>query len=122
MWVQMLEGISGGRPGGGAWPPRGYLLEVEDWEGDDLIRKQLATPASGPEPVAAPAPSAETPAIAEESEKPATPVVSDPDVPEPSPADMKAVWVAYAVSQGANQAEAESLTKTQLQSAYGGRL
>ena len=38
----------------------------------------------------------------------------------PSESDLKAVWVDHAVSQGADQAEAESMTKAQLVEQFGG--
>ncbi len=139
MWVQMLEYISGGRPGGGPWPPRGELLEVDDWEGTSLIRGQLARRAAPPvtevvqSPVVAPyqmqtpvstaevmqMPRSEPAVTAAGPDNPAS--ASAPEAP-PRPGDPKAAWVAYAVSQGVNPSEAGELTKVQLQSAYGGRL
>jgi hypothetical protein len=120
MWVQMMESISGGRPGGGAWPPRGYLLECEDWEGNELVAKQLAVqhPAP-PAPAQMEAIEETAPSVAEVVAAPQPP---DDDSPVPTPSDPKSVWVAYAVSQGASEAEAENLTKVQLQAAFGGRL
>lgn len=44
MKVKMLVGISGGRGDGTAWPPRGGEIEVDDGEGADLCRAQLAVP------------------------------------------------------------------------------
>jgi hypothetical protein len=126
-WVVMNKYISGGRHDGREWPPEGAPFEVEDWEGEDLVYHghayRVASPvqAPPPPPPPAPAPEQEAPAVVEETSPPEPEEPAD-DAPAPAPADPKAAWVAYAVSQGASQAEAESLTKNQLQSAYGGRL
>lgn len=54
--------------------------------------------------------------------KPVPPApVADEDV-MPAPNAPKQDWVAHAVSKGASPGEAASLTKNQLQAAYGGRL
>lgn len=120
MWVRMIEGISGGRHDGTPWPPKGGLLQVPDWEGEQLVRGQLAMPAAPPPPPK------QLAAIEETAPSVAEVVVTAPptadDLAAPSPSDPKSDWVAYAVSQGASEAEAENLTKTQLQSAFGGRL
>lgn len=87
---------------------------------------------TAPAPVSLPSETAAGPA----DEPPAEPelpaektlVTPEPDVPDevaadpPKPADPKADWVAYAVSQGADPAAAEALTKIDLMSKYGGRL
>lgn len=121
MWVRMIEGISGGRSDGSAWPRRGGLLEVDEVEGRDLIRGQLARPAEPPPPPPQLAAIEESaPSVAEAVVT--APASADEDAPVPGPSDPKSAWVAYAVSQGANEGEAENLTKAQLQSAFGGRL
>jgi len=147
MWVQMLEGISGGRPGGDAWPPKYAVFEVDDDEGIALVRGQLARQVAAPDwarpapPPSAPpaAQSWETPvSVTEVTQTPAAvkaaeaappvphheppPPAPSPEVPRPAPADPKSAWVAYAVSQGTSLDEAGALTKAQLQSAFGGRL
>jgi hypothetical protein len=119
MIVQMLVHISGGRYDGQQWPMPGVSFEVPDEEGEALVRDRNALfvansksaeksePEPEPEPEEEPAPKSSD---------------SEEEVLEPAPSDTKGEWVAYAVSRGANQSEAESLTKAQLQSAYGGRL
>jgi hypothetical protein len=124
MWVRMIEGISGGRSDGRLWPLKGGLIEVPDGEGADLVRSVLAFPA--PPPAVDPDPAVveeDEPAVAGEAEVPEPPEApAADDDPAPSPADPKSDWVAYAISHGASQQEAENLTKAQLQSAFGGRL
>lgn len=121
MWVRMIEGISGGRHDGSQWPRKGGLLEVEDWEGRDLIKGQLALPAAPPPPPPQLAVIEDTaPSVAEVVVT--APASADDEAPAPTPSDPKSAWVEYAVSKGANQGEAENLTKAQLQSAFGGRL
>lgn len=127
MWVQMLESISGGRSDGRPWPIAGHLIEVSAREGEQLIRSRLAlrhppppdAPPEPPPPPPPPVPEAAKPP--ESSQAPPLPV-PDEEVPVPAPSDPKADWVAYAVSQGAAEADAVALTKNQLQQAYGGRL
>lgn len=145
MWVQMLEFISGGRPDGTSWPSVGATFEVEDWEGQSLIRGQLArrvvNPNPSPPPAAHVAPASDKPEAAEVPEPEVVPAQPEPataaaeaspvetlvaqtasENPPPAPADPKAAWVAYAVSRGTSPEEAAGLTKAQLQSAFGGRL
>lgn len=45
---------------------------------------------------------------------------ADPSDGPPAKVAAKAEWVAFAVSQGANEAEAEALTKQELVELYGG--
>jgi hypothetical protein len=153
MWVEMLEYISGGRADGTLWPPLFGKLEVDDLEGERLIRGALARrTAAPPRPVPVPPPPLPVPEWAKPAAEfragsgsgpdqpvppapaPAVPhhqAPAGPDQPAP-PGDAaggppqqiapKAAWVEYAVSQGANPAEAAELTKAQLQASYGGRL
>jgi hypothetical protein len=136
MIVHMLVAMNGGRYDGQTWPPMRTDFEVPDEEGEALVRDGVAVKVadsagpslpplpkamvSEPSPTSA-GPATERPPVELPPEAPPLPPPAD-DVPVPVPADPKSVWVAYAVSQGASQAEAESLTKNQLQSAYGGRL
>lgn len=118
MWIAMLEGMSGHRAGGDLWPARGVPLQVDDWEGEHLVRAQLAVRIEPPEGTVSPT----LPSVVDLPPKSAPLPAPDEDAPVPGPSDTKGAWAAYAVSQGASQQEAESLTKSQLQSAYGGRL
>jgi hypothetical protein len=137
MIIHMLVSMNGGRYDGQTWPPMRTDFEVPDSEGEALVRDGVAVkvadsagPSLPPLPqarVSQPSPTSAGPAS--EAQPPASlPPESPPlppppdDVPQPLPSDQKSSWVAYAVSQGASQQEAESLTKSQLQSAYGGRL
>lgn len=45
---------------------------------------------------------------------------SEPAVSRPNPTALKAGWVDWAVSQGADRAEAQAMTKEQLKQVYGG--
>ena len=124
MWVQMMENISGGRPSGEAWPPKGYLLEVEDWEGQHLIRSGLAVRHAAPPGAVSQVPAKVSPPP--QPEKPAPDVKpkqpAAEDVPVPGPNATTQAWREYALTQGATQPEVAGLTKQQLQQAYGGRL
>lgn len=119
MWVQMLLTISGGRHDGTQWPPRGWIFEIGDAEGRDLVAGGMAVqvaPPAPPKPVAKPEPAPEPVA------KPADDRPVADEMPQPSPTDPKAAWVEYAVSRGAARSEAQAQTQKQLQLAYGGRL
>lgn len=138
MIIQMVWQMSGGRYDDRVWPSTGMDFEVPDEEGAGLIRAGAAVqvpyaPAleSAPSPVPEPAlvtaaawqPTLEpepAPAPAPVSAPTAMTVLDQAYVPVTG--DPKAAWVEYAVSRGAAQAEAEGMTKAQLQAAYGGRL
>jgi hypothetical protein len=140
MIIQMILQMSGGRYDDRSWPPPWTDFEVPDEEGRGLIDSGVAAwvadravpvkPApvtkSATETVALTAKAAgsatETTALAAQPAEPATAVKPVTHVNVPVPADPKAAWVEYAVSRGAAQAEAEAMTKSQLQIAYGGRL
>lgn len=146
MIIQMLIGYSGGRYDDRPWPSLGTDFEVPDWEGEGLIRVGHArfVRASDP-PAAPPAPPPPAPPVL----SPAGPVVSEPaataagpvtpepapepapgpepepepeELPAPGPADPKAAWIEYAISQGAKRDTAAAMTKADLMSRYGGRL
>jgi len=142
MWVAMVISISGGRADGRPWPNAGYLLELPDAEGEDLIRGRMAVQVPVPQPVQAPVsapPPAAPPVQAPVSAPPQTaagPVPAEPgtasaaepaaaagqEMEQPKPADPKQAWVDYAVSQGADLSAVADVTKQQLMQAYGGRL
>jgi hypothetical protein len=133
MWVQMLITISGGRADGTNWPDRYGVLEVPDHEGRDLIRARHAIPADPPAVTAGPGTArvtaAAAPVIPEQAAavpegipEPAAAVPVPAETPAPGPADLKAAWVDYAVSQGTDRGQAEAMTKADLMSRYGGRL
>lgn len=125
MWVKMLLYISGGRPSGQNWPQAGVPFEVEDWEGQSLLHQGVAVRCEAPAPP--PEPEPEKPGEpSDELDSAGYPAADADEVTgetgPPASGEPKSAWVAYAVSQGVPQSEAESLTKLQLQSAYGGRL
>lgn len=135
MIIQMLFQISGGRYDDRPWPGPGIPFEVPDWEGNGLVKDGAAVFVSGtvaraPVKKAAEPESKSLPdATGSDSGSGTTEGGSEPElVPavaeltQPASADPKATWVAYAVSRGASQAEADNLTKSQLQATYGGRL
>ena len=129
MRVRMAIGISGGRADDRPWPAVGHEIDVPDHEGEDLIRARHAVYVGPSEPEAfTPA----EPVFSQPSETGAGPVEEPasqsgpPDaveaVPEPKPSDPKQAWVDYAMGQGATEDEANSMTKADLMSRYGGRL
>jgi hypothetical protein len=135
MIIQMLFQISGGRYDGKPWPGPGIPFEVPDWEGEGLVKDKAAMLIAesarkpAPKPVVTELPRQTAPAPPAPSAPASEPVVPEPEpVPavaelsQPASADPKATWVAYAVSRGASQVEADNLTKSQLQATYGGRL
>lgn len=119
MKVRMKVGISGGRADGTEWPPAGETLEVGAREGAELCAAHLAEPVAEVEKPAEtrPAPEAEKRAAAG-PEDTGTPS-STPAPPPPAVNAPKADWVAHAVACGANEAEAQSLSKPQLIERYG---
>lgn len=70
------------------------------------------------EPEAAPEAEETAPVDDVAGEEPA----ADEEVKKPAPYASKADWVNYAVAQGHDSDDASSLTKSELQSRYGGRL
>ncbi|MCX5362881.1 hypothetical protein OG864_29725 [Streptomyces sp. NBC_00124] len=56
----------------------------------------------------------------DDEESPHTTETEDGPATAPARSASKAEWIAYAVSQGADQADAEQLTKEQLTEQYGG--
>lgn len=129
MWIAMFYAMSGTRPDGSRWPAAETPFEVEDWEGDHLIRGQMAyrvtplAPEKKPAKAAAAAQAAPAPAkaVAAEPVKTAEPAPEEPSG-APSPSAARQVWVDYALSQGAQLADVSTMTKADLQSKYGGRL
>ena len=149
--VQMLVHITGGRADGGVWPQPGHdkPLKVSKAEAEDLYLAQLARPWPGgdeDEQTAEAAAIAQTEALIEASGPPAEqwppaepgrmgtrseaePVTDEPieeadepaEAEAPRPAAAKADWVEWAVSQGADEEEANAYTKQQLMERYGGR-
>lgn len=142
MIIQMVYQMSGGRYDDRQWAPPGVDFEVPDEEGDGLVRAAAAIFVRASAPAPSPPASATPAPVSEPSATAAGPVAGEgaygipqslaatgpeagpvpEEAPEPKPADPKAVWVDYAVSQGAGRSDAESLTKAQLMQAYGGRL
>jgi len=128
--IQMTVQMSGGRYDDRQWPVPWHDFEVPDEEGRGLISCGAAMEVVGatqPEKQEAPAPEPAWQPLPSSSNDPVPvppPLTLEPEEnpPVPSNADPKAAWVEYAVSRGATPEEAESLTKSQLQAAYGGRL
>jgi hypothetical protein len=77
-----------------------------------------------PEPVIVPEPEPEPVIVPEPEPEPSRSVSDVPPEPAeaPAPSDPKQDWIDYAVSQGADAAEAARQTKADLMSRYGGRL
>lgn len=134
----MVMHMSGTRANGDRYPPGWTPFQVEDWEGQHLIRggmaREVATPdwavpvppAPEPEP-APPAPRSEpssTAAGPADPEPELAPVVelAPPAAPPPAPSDPKQAWVDYAVTQGMDADAASRMTKADLQSRFGPRL
>lgn len=131
MIIQMVYQMSGGRYDDRQWPAPWHDFEVPDDEGRGLIRCGAAMEVVGavkhaepvaPEPAWQGLPSSSNDPIPVPAPEP--PLVLDPEENPPVPmnADPKAAWIEYAVSRGAPQAEAENMTKSQLQAQWGGRL
>jgi len=108
MKIRMLEHRSGPRYDGRTWPPVGEDFDVPDDEGAGLCAQGSAVPV-GRLDVDVELRAAESPAEA----------LGDAGVPRPAVNAPKAAWVAYAVGQGAAEAEALGLTKADLVSRYG---
>ena len=138
MRIRMVIGISGGRHDGRPWPPPGHEIDVQDHEGQDLIRAHHAVyvgpsePPPVPPPVeriisepsstgAGPAPEV-TNVVVHPSGPPDAETPQAEELPVPRPSDPKQSWVDYAISQGATEDQAASMTKNDLMSRYGGRL
>lgn len=127
MIIAMVTHMSGGRYDDRQWPGPGVPFEVPDWEGEGLVYwKHAVKLADSPAPEPPPAP--EVPAAVEawEEEHDRLESVADgtvePQAEPPRPADPKQAWIDYAVSQGADEGEAASMTKIDLMSRYGGRI
>ncbi|MFJ5143305.1 hypothetical protein [Streptomyces sp. NPDC088707] len=87
------------------------------------LEQLAADPASGWRAVAdePPAPvEPDPPVVPIEPVVPVAPVEPEPLVERPAKGAAKAEWVAFAVLQGAEQAEAEAVTKDDLIKVYGG--
>lgn len=112
MRVAMKQYISGGRGDGRDWPPAGVPFDVGDDEGIELCRNGLAIPL----------PSDPGPPVETRDEDPGAPAdpgpAAGPEPELPDPKAPKADWVAYAVSRGAEEAEASLLTKADLIDRY----
>ena len=89
--------------------------DVPQAEIEHLLSVGLIAKVGGPAPAAKSAPMVE-PAVVQET--PDVPAASGP-VEKPAQGDKKDVWVAYAVSQGADPDEAEKSSKADLIDAYG---
>lgn len=139
MIIAMITHMSGGRYDDRPWAPPGVPFEVPDEEGEGLIRwhhavwiADSAAPVIAPAvpvPVSLPAETAAGPVPAEAAGVPGDGsslfeqmggTITGPEPPKP--ADSKAAWIAYAVSQGAQEDDAAAMTKIDLMSRYGGRL
>ena len=133
--VQMIVTMSGSRPDGRPWPAAGYLLDVEDWEAEHLVRGAMAVPhhePPPPEPEPEPwVPMASTPAPDQfqmvPPDVPGPEVVMEPEQTPlserraPKPVHPKADWVAWAVKSGAAEEDVRELTKAELMERYGER-
>jgi len=118
----------GTRANGDRYPPGWTPFQVEDWEGEHLIRGGMAMEVeppyvAPPPPLASPAQIAVLPEEDEEA-APDGPVENFAPLPPapPAPADPKQSWVDYAVSQGMDPDTAAKMTKADLQSRFGPRL
>lgn len=110
MKIRMVQERTGPRHDGRPWPPVGGEIDVDGEEGAAVCAAGWAVP------VAEPQKAVETPEqpLEAQTETRASsggaPAVNAP----------KSDWVAYAVSIGVGQDEAEALTKQQLVGRYGG--
>lgn len=132
MIVRMTTQMSGGRYDDRSWPTPWVNFEVPDEEGRGLVAAGVALEVVLPPEAKAPLrsltvtpesaqASATASALPPPSPPPPAPPVTE-EVPQPRPADPKDAWVEYAVSRGVSKAEAEAMTKAQLQAAYGSRM
>lgn len=137
MIIAMTLSMSGGRYDDRQWPGPGVPFEVPDWEGEGLVRDHNAVkiadsarPARGhaavPAPVPLPAETAAGPVTPEPppgpGPEPVPPPEPEPEPEPPSQSDPKQAWIAWAVSQGEDEAAAAGMTKADLMSKHGGRL
>jgi hypothetical protein len=129
MWIQTVMHMSGTRANGEKYPPGWTPFEVEDWEGEHLVRGGMAMEVGPPpkpprKPVALPAPEPVREASPAAGALPPAGDDGPPagQQPPPAPADPKQAWVDYAISQGMSPDMAAKMTKTDLQSRYGPRM
>lgn len=128
----MYAKISGGRGDGTDWPDPGVPFDVDAEEGRQLCAAHLAYPVA--EQPAAEMPDVQTATGVETRydsggfPPPGTSVarnetgVPEPvrsTVPKPIVNSPKAAWVEYAVTLGADRAEADAMKKTDLIARYG---
>lgn len=104
MLIAMHVKVSGGRGDGTDWPDAGLPFEVDDEEGQQLVRAGLAYPVARPVVPPPQAPAGEG--------KPGTGPAEPPSSRAP-----KAAWVEHAVAQGMDRAEAEAMAKGDLMAA-----
>ena len=113
----MTATISGYRADGNRWPVAGDPLVTDEDEALHLIRGDMARPWPGGDD-----PPAEEPAPVEEEETPVEEAEAVQSEEEPPKAVApKADWVAWAVSQGMAEADAQAATKASLMEDYGTR-
>lgn len=145
MWIETVMHMSGTRANGEKYPPGFTPFQVEDWEGEHLIRggcaRQVApppgraqAPVAVPAPPVPPAPPAAVPDVPRsepsltaagpepQAAEPEPEPEPEPDARRPAPSDPKQAWVDYAIAQGLDWDTASRMTKADLQSRYGGRL
>lgn len=145
MWIEMIMHMSGTRANGEKYPPGFTPFEVDDWEGEHLIRGGMAREVAAPQasqetagdgrdwggsrspkrsvtvPPAAPAPPAPVSQPSATAAGPAQEAPAPVGTP-PAPSDPKQAWIDYAVAQGMDADAASRMTKADLQSRYGPRL
>lgn len=142
MWIEMVMHMSGTRANGEKYPPGWTPFQVEDWEGEHLIRGGMAREApvpdwAVPKPPAQDGPKADkgrdwggSPAPQVPASEPSPtaagpqpdPASVMPAAAPPAPGDPKQAWVNYAVTQGMSADDAARMTKADLQSRFGPRL
>lgn len=129
MIIQMTVQMSGARYDDRQWPRPWSDFEVPDEEGRGLVRcgaaMEVVSDGSAPTDTESAAETAadvpSTPSSLTQEEIAAAQAQQAAKT-QPSPSDPKAAWVEHAVAQGADPAEAEGMTKVQLQQEYGGRM
>ena len=123
--VQMTVTMSGARADGRPWPAAGLPLVVDDWEAEHLVRgdmaRYVADAPPAPEPVNVQVAFSPEQGVLEPAGPPEPEAQDSVDVPAPKPVQPKADWVAWAVAQGADEEEANGLTKAELMERYGDR-
>jgi len=86
MWIETTMHMSGTRASGDRWPPAFTAFEVEDWEGEHMIKGGMARLA---DPPAAPAPAPEPEPVPVPEPPMPRRVQTEPDLVAPAPEPVK---------------------------------